>query len=250
MPLGTESTWLRRFSTAAPPRLRLLCLPHAGGSASFFHGWGHAFGDDVEVLAVRYPGRQERIAEEPWTSLEELADALTGELEPYLDAPLAIFGHSMGATVGYEIAHRMQERYATAPQLLMVSCRKAPRLLTPDTAAFGTDAELVEAVKQLGGTDSALLDDEDLRELVLPAIRGDFTAVAGYAARPGVPLPCPVVGYVGDRDPGVPAEAVAAWAEIAPHGFDLKVLAGDHFYLLDRRDELVEDIRARLAPQR
>ncbi|MEU9031001.1 alpha/beta fold hydrolase [Streptomyces sp. NPDC048383] len=250
MPLGTHSTWLRRFTTAGPPRLRLVCLPHAGGSASFFHDWGHAFGDDVEVLAVRYPGRQERVCEEPWTSLEDLAGAITGELEPYLDAPLALFGHSMGATLAYEITLRLRERFSVAPELLMVSCRKAPHLLTPRTAAFDTDAELIEQVKELGGTDSALLDDEDLRELVLPAIRADFTAVAGYAARPGVQLPCPVVGYVGDSDRGVGAHEVAAWSDIAPHGFDLRVLPGGHFYLVDGREQLVGDIRARLAPQR
>ncbi|MFJ3928519.1 thioesterase II family protein [Streptomyces sp. NPDC090022] len=250
MRLGTESIWLRRYTTAAAPRLRLLCLPHAGGSASFFHTWGHAFGDDVEVLTVRYPGRQERIAEEPWTSLEELAAALTEELEPYLDAPLALFGHSMGATLAYEIALALPRRHGVRPHLLMVSCRKAPHLLTPRTAALGDDDAIVEEVKRLGGTDSALLDDPDLRELVLPAIRADFTAVARYAARPGLPLPCPVVGYVGDSDPDIPAADVAAWSGISPYGFELKTLPGGHFYLMDREAELVGDIRARLAAQR
>ncbi|MFD7257533.1 thioesterase II family protein [Streptomyces sp. NPDC059874] len=250
MPLGTQSIWLRRYPTAETPRLRLLCLPHAGGSAGFFHSWGHAFGDDVEVLAVRYPGRQERIAEEPFAELEELAAAISGELDPYLDVPLAVFGHSMGATVGYEITLRLAERHGTAPALLMLSGRKAPHLLTPRAAAFGSDADLVEEVKRLGGTDAALLDDADLRELVLPAIRADFTAVARYAPRPGVPLPCPVVGYVGDSDPGVAAHEVAAWADLAPRGFALRVLPGGHFYLVDRKAELVGDIRARLAAQR
>jgi pyochelin biosynthetic protein PchC len=250
MALGTESIWLRRYATPAPPRLRLLCLPHAGGSASFFHGWGHAFGDDVEVLAVRYPGRQERIAEEPLTAIEELADALADELTPCLGAPLAVFGHSMGASVGYELALRLQARHHIAPDLLMVSCRKAPHLLTPRTAALGGDAALVDEVRRLGGTDAALLDDEGLRELVLPAIRADFGAVARYAARPGVPLGCPVVGYVGASDPDIRADEVAAWAGIAPKGFDLKVLPGGHFYLVDERDALVRDIRARLEQQR
>ncbi|MFE9635233.1 thioesterase II family protein [Streptomyces sp. NPDC006463] len=250
MPLGTESRWLRRFATGAAPRTRLLCLPHAGGSAGFFHDWGHAFGDDVEVLAVRYPGRQERIAEEPWTELEQLAAAIADELPPYLDAPLAIFGHSMGATLGYEITLRLAERYGTAPSLLMVSCRRAPHLLTPRAAAFGTDEELVAEIKRIGGTDSALLDDPALRELVLPAIRGDFTAVARYTARPGTALPCPVVGYVGDGDPDVAPHEVAAWSALAPRGFELKVLPGGHFYLVEQRAALIGDIRARLVAQR
>ncbi|MGW2254447.1 thioesterase II family protein [Kitasatospora sp. NPDC001660] len=247
MTLGTESIWLRRYATGAPPRLRLLCLPHAGGSAGFFHGWGRAFGEDVEVLAVRYPGRQERIAEDPWTRLEDLADAIAAELTSRLDTPLALFGHSMGATIGYEIALRLAQRHGVAPALLMVSGRRAPHLLTPRTAAFGSDDELLAEVGKMGGTDAALLADEDLRELVLPAIRADFRAVARYEARPGVPLPCPVVGYVGDGDPDVAPDEVAAWARIAPAGFELKVLPGGHFYLIDQRDALVADIRERLS---
>ncbi|MCX4807324.1 alpha/beta fold hydrolase [Streptomyces sp. NBC_01214] len=250
MAMDTRSSWLRRYETEAPPRMRLLCLPHAGGSAGFFHTWRAAFGDDVEVLAVRYAGRQERIAEEPLTDLEEIADAISADLLPYLDVPLAIFGHSMGASVGYEIAIRLEARHHVVPELLMVSCCKAPHLRTTREAGFGTDEELLAEVVRLGGTDAVLLDDPDLRELTLPAIRADFTAVARYTARRGVPLACPVVGYVGDNDPDITAAHVAGWADIAPKGFDFRVLPGGHFYLVDQRDALVGDIRARLAPQR
>jgi pyochelin biosynthetic protein PchC len=250
MALGTDSIWLRRYATQEPPRTRLVCLPHAGGSASFFHSWGHALGSDTEVVAVRYPGRQERIAEALFTEMEPLAEAVTEALLPLCDTPLVLFGHSMGASLGYEVALRLQQRHGIPPAVLMVSCRKAPHLLTPRTAPLGDDDELVAEVKRLGGTDTALLDDPDLRELILPAIRADFSIVSAYTARPGEPLDCPVVGYVGDSDPDVDVDGVRGWERIAPKGFDLKVLPGGHFYLVDRRDELIGDIRARLASQR
>lgn len=202
---ATTSIWLRRYASPAPPRVRLLCLPHAGGSATFFHSWGRALGEDVEVLTARYPGRQERIAETPLTSIEELADAFAAELRPYLDVPLALFGHSMGASVGYEVALRLEAHHRTALALLMVSCRKPPHLLTPRTwrlsgtpegrartgRLYGADAELVEEVRRLGGTDAALLEDEGMRELLLPAIRADFEAVDRYTARRGAPSAAP-----------------------------------------------------------
>ncbi|MCA6094688.1 thioesterase [Streptomyces sp. SCA3-4] len=249
MAVDMESTWLRRYVTQAPPRLRLLCLPHAGGSAAFFHPWGHAFGDDVEVLAARYPGRQERIADPFVTAMEPLADVITDELRPFLDAPLAIFGHSMGASLAYEITLRLQARYGVEPVALLVSGRRPPHLLSP-RPELTTDDEVVAEVRRLGGTDSAVLDHPDLRELVLPAIRADFGIVAGYPARPGLPMPCPVTAYVGDRDVDADVEAVRGWEELAPNGFDLCVLPGDHFYLIEQRAPLIADIRTRLAPGR
>ncbi|MBM7054396.1 MULTISPECIES: alpha/beta fold hydrolase [Streptomyces] len=249
MAVGTDSIWLRRYVTPDRPRLRLVCLPHAGGSAAFFHSWGHAFGSDVEVMAVRYPGRQERIAEELYTEMEPLADAVTEELLPYTGVPLVLFGHSMGASLGYEVALRLQQRHGVRAAALLVSCRKAPHLLTP-RGGFADDDALVAEVRRLGGTDTRLLDDPDLRELVLPAIRADFSIVSRYAARPGTPLACPVVGYVGDSDPDVGIDGVRGWARVATGGFALKVLPGGHFYLVDQRDGLVADIRARLAQWR
>ncbi|MFI0982386.1 thioesterase II family protein [Streptomyces sp. NPDC021093] len=246
MALDHGSPWLRRYVHPTPPGLRMLCLPHAGGSATFFHRWGHAFGEGVEVMSARYPGRQERILEEPLTEMGQLADALTEELLPFLDTPLVIFGHSMGASLGYEIALRLQDRGNTPPALLMVSGRKAPHLLTPRTIDLNDDDALIAEVLQLGGTDSALLEDPGLRELVLPAIRADFGVVARYPARPGVTLHCPVAAYVGDSDPAVDVESVRAWEQIAPKGFDMRVMPGGHFYLAEREAELISDIGHRL----
>ncbi|MGW3758184.1 thioesterase II family protein [Streptomyces sp. NPDC005131] len=78
MTSGMDSdTWFRRYSTTATPRSRLVVLPHAGGSASFFHPWGRAFGGDTEVLVAKYPGRQERLADPFVGSMDMLADQVT-----------------------------------------------------------------------------------------------------------------------------------------------------------------------------
>ncbi|UED87035.1 thioesterase II family protein [Streptomyces profundus] len=249
MAVDTQSRWLRRYAPVGVPRLRLLCLPHAGGTASFFHSWGSAFGPDVEVLVARYPGRLERIAEPCLGTVEELADALAEAVEGWTDLPLAVFGHSMGASVGYELTLRLVERYGVAPSLLLVSGRRPPHTVDPSRDELD-DEGVVAEVRRLGGTDASLFDEPGLRELVLPAIRADFAAVAAYRARPGVPLPCPVVGYVGDADPEVDRAAVERWADLAPLGFDSLELPGDHFYLLDQREPLIDDIRARLVPRR
>ncbi|MET9971523.1 thioesterase domain-containing protein, partial [Streptomyces sp. NPDC006356] len=227
MTVATDSVWIRRYSSPLKPRIRLLCLPHAGGAGTFFHGWAHAFGNDVEVLAACYPGRQHRINDPFLPSLEAMADALTGELLAYADAPLAVFGHSMGATLGYEITLRLHQQHGTVPLALLLSSREPPHRVTPLTADPDDSDSVVEEVHRLGGTDSELLASPDLRDLVLPAIRSDFRLVNDYTARPGVPLPCPVVGYVGSADPDLDDDALREWASLAPMGEGDGLVAAD-----------------------
>ncbi|TRV75638.1 thioesterase [Streptomyces sp. 130] len=225
----------------------MLCLPHAGGSPAFFHEWGRRFGDDVEVLVARYPGRHERINDPLVTSMDQLADELTLALGQFTDLPLAVFGHSMGASLGYEVALRLLRQRGVRLAALMVSGRTPPHL-ADDTLPDADDVDAVVAeVRRLGGTDAALLDDPDLRELVLPALLADFKAVRGYTPRASVALPFPVIAYVGDVDPDVDAACMGEWARASSVDFALTVLPGDHFYLVGRRAELIRDIRTRLA---
>jgi surfactin synthase thioesterase subunit len=245
--VSTASRWFRRYPAATGPRLRLVCLPHAGGAASFFHAWGGAFGPDVEVLAARYPGRQDRIADPFLEDMASLADAVTAALPPFLDRPLALFGHSMGASLAYEVTLRLQQRYGFRPAGLFVSGREAPHQVTPKDIHLRDDEQLVAEVHRLGGADTALLDDPGLRELVLPAIRSDFKVSGTYCAAEPVPVEPPVTAYVGDQDPNVSPADVEAWAQVAPGGFSLRVFPGGHFYLEPERDALIRDLAGRIG---
>lgn len=264
MTVGIDSKWFRRYGTGGTPRRRLVCLPHAGGSASFFHSWGTALAErpdgersdtetggirteGVEVLITRYPGRQERLAEPAIDHLDALADEVTAALLPFTDAPLTLFGHSMGASVGYEVALRLESRHGISLEALFVSSRKAPHAVTPQDTYRHGDQALLDEVRRLGGTDADVLDDVELREVVLPAIRADFKAVGTYGPRPPIPLSCPVVAHVGDRDPGITEADMRAWASVAPVGFGLTVLPGDHFYLVQQRDAVLRALAAHLG---
>jgi pyochelin biosynthetic protein PchC len=239
--------WFRRYRVTESPRRRLLVLPHAGGSASFFHTWGTAFDRGTEVLVARYPGRHDRLTDPCIENMEELADQVTTALLPFLDVPVTFFGHSMGASLAYEMALRLRDRHGVRPAALHVSSRKPPHRLEPQRVHEKGDEALIDEVRRLGGTDETLLTDPDLREILLPAIRADFTIVGTYGPRPADPVGCPVYAYVGTEDSGVSVTDMSDWSDVTSEAFHLDVLPGGHFYLVDRHDSVVRMVSRRLA---
>ncbi len=246
MTAAATSRWFMRHPARGETRARLACLPHAGGTATLFHSWAGAFGPDVELLAARYPGRQDRLAEDCLDRMEPLADAVAEALVPFLDVPLMLFGHSMGASLAYEVALRLERRHPGRVAALWVSARHAPHLVPPRDVHLRDDEGIVAEVKRLGGDDGAVLDDPLLRDLFLPALRADFAVAGTYRASAPIPVSCPVVAYVGDRDPAVSESDMRRWAEVSSGGFDMLVLPGGHFYPPDGWKDLISHMGRRI----
>lgn len=239
---ATGSAWLRRFTPTAEAPERLVCFPHAGGSASYYFPAARGLAPAVDTLAVQYPGRQDRRAEPCVEDIAELAGLITAELLPHLDRPTAFFGHSMGATVAFEVARRMEERGKTITKLF-VSGRRAPSRQRPEFSHLLGDAELTVEIRKLAGTDPGLLADDEFVRMILPAIRGDYKAVETYRYVPGPDVTCPIVGLLGDADPKVDIDEGQAWAGHTTGGFDLHVFKGGHFFLNDHPTSVLQLLR-------
>lgn len=245
--------WLRRYHDGEPGAPRLVSLPHAGGSASFFYPVSQRLAPFVETFAVQYPGRQDRRGERPAASIGELAEGVLRAIGDFGDGsgPLVLFGHSLGAVVAFEVARRMEQRGLPGPAALIVSGRRAPSRQVPETVHLLDDAGVLAQLVRLGGTDAGILDDPDLVQMILPAVRADYTALADYAgsahwagsgAGPRT-LTCPIVALGGDGDPVTPVEDLLAWSEFTSGDFESEIFPGGHFYLTANAERVVDSIR-------
>lgn len=239
------NAWIRRYHPSPGSRKRLVCFPHAGGAATFYHPVSAAFSEVADVVALQYPGRQDRRLEPRIEDLGVLADRVAEQLMDLTEKPAVFFGHSMGAALAFEVAWRLEHKGVNAPRALMVSGRCAPSVQREEKVHLRDEDGIIAEIRRLEGTDSALIDDEMLR-IALPAIRSDYRAIESYRCEPGRRVDCPIIALTGDDDPKTSVEDADAWREHTRGGFRLEVFPGGHFFLTPQRAAVNAEIAAAL----
>ncbi|MEU3456524.1 thioesterase domain-containing protein [Micromonospora sp. NPDC006766] len=238
--------WFLSAGSRPQAPVRLFCLPYAGGGASVFRRWQQGIGPDVEVLPVQLPGRENRIGEDARFDIADVAAAIASRA----DRPYAIYGHSMGGRVGFEVVRELLRTGAPLPLRLYVGGARAPHVTAAslfDGLSKVDDDELLRRLGDGGGLPAELLEHPELVELLLPLLRADFGRVDSYRYVPGEPLPVPIVVFSGRHDRAVTREHSLAWAEHTAAGFTLHEIDGGHFFLLDQLAELLAALRTDLA---
>jgi pyochelin biosynthesis protein PchC len=244
MKVAEQDRWVRRFHSCSAGAPQLFCFPHAGGSAAYYYHFSKDLAPGIELLAVQYPGRQDRRHESLIGGIPELADRVAEVLASMIVPPFAFFGHSMGAIVAFEVALRLRGNPGVSPTRLFVSGRRAPSTKRPKKNY--DDATLISEMRRLGGTDPRLLDDEELLMTILPVTRNDYRAIEDYRWVQGAPLDCPITVLIGDADPQSTIEEAGAWSEHSTGVFERRVFPGGHFYLDQHRTDVVDTISVAL----
>jgi surfactin synthase thioesterase subunit len=229
--------------TAAPT---LYIFPHVGGSAGFYVPFSKAFSTEIKRIAVQYPGANNGHSQSTVPSIHELADRLHRLLVSAPHGPVAFFGHSMGALVAFEVARRF-ESAGEGVTALFVSGSTAPGLMRREYFRDLSDEELMGFLVGLSGMDPKVLDNKEFIDMMLPALRGYYGAIAGYTCPPGAAVSCPIYAFVGTDDPLAPYDNVSAWATHTTSEFALRVFPGDHFYFTKHLPDVVNDIETRFV---
>lgn len=228
----TIDPWIgRRLTAEAGLDLRLFCLPCAGGGASAFRAWRADLPASIDLCPIQLPGRETRLHEHPFTTMEPLVAALADALEPHLGMPYALFGHSMGALTAFELARELRRRGKPEAVRLFVAGFASPE--TPRTRERHrmNDRDLIAELRDFGGTPAVLLNDAEMMRHVLPILRADFSVIETYRRRDEAPLDIPISGMAGAEDREAPAVAMTGWGRQSSAGFRLTVFSGDHFFV-------------------
>lgn len=224
---------------------KLVCFPFAGAGSTIYNKWQTAFSNKVAVLPVELPGRGSRFGEETFTNVPELARLVVTENLANFRAPCALFGHSFGALIAFEVAHLLSERQLY-PVHVFVSASRAPHATPRNVFHSLARPELLARLVSLNGFPSEILHERDLIDLVLPRIRADLKAAETYIVRKSR-LTMPITAFGGVEDVFVTESELAAWECCTREAFSVKMFPGHHFFLQSRVGELSASIEAMLA---
>ncbi len=240
-PIANRS--LKYFTPRPDAQVLLFCFPWAGVGASAFYWWSKRLPDEVEVIAVQYPGREDRLREPALRRVSPLVDLLMRDLLPRCNRPFAFFGHSMGALLAFELAGGMARAGLPSPGHLFVSGRQAPQLPEPMAPIPDLpDEEFVaELQRRYGGVPEVIARDPEMCTIFLPAIRADLELVHSYTHEPAPPLDCGISAFGGTED-RIGREHLEGWRLQTRGSFQLHVLPGDHFFVTTQTEEVVRRV--------
>jgi surfactin synthase thioesterase subunit len=240
--------WFEPRVAGGDHRVRLLCFPHAGGSAFVFREWQPALPAAIGVIPIQLPGHGGRLRERPFTRLLPLVDVAYAALLPLLDRPFALFGHSLGAAIAFELARRFEHTHGRRAQHLFVAGRGAPDCAIRRPRIHDLPTPQLVAALRGDGLPAAILNDPEALEFFMPLLRADLEMSETHHYVPGPPLTCPVSVFGGCDDPWVTLEDLRTWTAHTSAACQVTVLPGGHFFGAAGRQTILRVIEQQLCP--
>jgi len=247
--MARMNRWIITYRPNSSARMRLFCCPYAGGAANVFRTWPDRLPPETEVCAVELPGRWTRLREPPIASMSSLVEAAVAGLAPGLDRPFALFGHSLGALIAFEIARQLRRTGGPSPTCLIVAGCHAPQVSTTHRPLYQlpTDEFLRVMNERYGGIPRAVLEDSELLRVILPAMRADIEAFETYSYSQEPPLDLPICAFGGLADTLAPPPSVHAWCHQTSVSFTSHMFHGGHFFFHDTEREFFEVLSSELG---
>jgi medium-chain acyl-[acyl-carrier-protein] hydrolase len=245
----TAHPWEVVFHRRPQAALRLVCIPYAGAGPALFRSWSVRLPEQIEVVGIELPGRESSWRAEPLTRVADIVQRLSDHLEATLDRPSAVFGHSLGGLIGFELARELTRRGLPPAHTFVSACRPpGTRSPWPDLHRLPDATFVAEVQQRYQGIPDAFSKDAEVMAMLLPRLRADFEALETHRHLAGEPLSCPLTVFGGTTDRTVPVSDLSHWRPQTTAEFDLRMVVGDHLYLQDAQATLLAAVGEALAP--
>jgi medium-chain acyl-[acyl-carrier-protein] hydrolase len=233
------------FQPNSSARLRLFCLPSAGGGGTMLQGWLRGLPPSIQVCPFQLPGRENRWQEPVMNRLPPLITHLADAIEPLLEVPFVFFGHSLGALLAFELARELRRRGRPGCLKTLASARIAPQETIAMAPICGlSEPEFVAALQaRYNAIPDVILADREMMALYLPVLRADLEMIEKYVYAPEPPLACPITVFGGTDDPTATPSQLAEWRQQTSAGFKVRMFPGDHFFPKTSREAFVQAVR-------
>ncbi len=232
-------------------KIKLFCIPYAGGSANIYKNWDSGLSKNIELCPIELAGRGRRITEKPYENLEAAVNDVFNQIvDDIVEFDYAFFGHSMGAFLAYEVTQKIMSLGLRTPLHVFFSGRKPP--CAPRRAklfSMMSSAEFEEGILALGGTPPEFFQYPELKKIFIPLLRSDFSISETIVDRPKIiPLDTDISVLLGETE-GIPPEVAVQWYAHTQNKCDIHYIDGDHFFLLNQQESVVNIINERLVEQ-
>ncbi|GEM_PF-337672 len=223
----------------------IFCLPHAGGGAHHYAGWAAQLGDQIEWVPMDYAAHFSRMDEYPYETFTQSAhDLATIMVKQAAGRPFALFGHSMGGALVYEIACYLEQQFpAGRIKFVVISSALPPHCRDENGPRYYTfsDREFIQHLIDTGGLSAQLAEQKELMAHCLPLIRKDYQLYHQYQRLSPVKLNCPLYILWGEQE-NIPSKKMAEWSDYSHHLLMTKTYPAGHFYWHHCLEALTADL--------
>jgi len=226
--------------------IQIICLPYAGGNRLSYKLYNSFVPDHVTLHTIDYPGHGARLKETPLLNLHDIAKDAYQQIQHLLQAPYVIYGHSMGARVGYLLTREIQLQQRPLPEQLFFSGSEAPIIPSPHSGKhLLSQRDFFKALHDMGGMPKEVLQQQDLLAFFEPVLRADFKAVSDYRHQPSLLLDLPITVMAGTEEAVSPADLLP-WQQETQQAVEIHFFDGGHFFINSHAATVVQTILSKL----
>ena len=223
--------------------MKLFCFPYAGGSAIMYAKWHTYIRSGIEIVPIELAARGTRMDEAVYKTFNEIIeDVLSQIIDVIRSSEYALFGHSLGGKIAYELARKINEKGLPNPKHVFFSGRGAPYVAGKNEKKYSkmSDEEFREEILELGGTPPELFKSPDLLEVFMPILRNDFNlAESELNGKILAPFPFDISIFLG-KEEDLTSDQIAGWKNFTTGNCAIYFFNGGHFFINDETEAIVQ----------